>query len=179
MSLFYVFGGLFSGKSQAAENLICSFSGRRLYVATMEKESFYAREKIKKHRVQRQGKGFFTIEEERDLSKVKAQKEDLVLLEDLGNLLANGLFTKEGLVSFPQKVTEEVFSAIISLKKKCKHLVVVGNDIFHTTEQISPETRCYREALFSLHRQLLSRAIALEVIYGQILYAKEGLRCLC
>ncbi|MEE0028071.1 MAG: bifunctional adenosylcobinamide kinase/adenosylcobinamide-phosphate guanylyltransferase, partial [Atopobiaceae bacterium] len=57
-----VVGGSGSGKSAYAEQLACSLSPRRTYVATMESQSAEAQRRIARHRAQRDGLGFITIE---------------------------------------------------------------------------------------------------------------------
>ena len=60
--IYLVSGASGSGKSLFAENISCSYEGRKLYLATMENESEAAKKRIEKHRMMRQGKGFETIE---------------------------------------------------------------------------------------------------------------------
>ena len=62
-----IIGGSASGKSEYAERLVCSLSGKRIYVATMEPFGEEGRERIARHRKLREGKGFVTAEVPRDL----------------------------------------------------------------------------------------------------------------
>ena len=56
-----------------------------------------AEARIARHRALRAGKGFATVERTLDLANLRlSQQYDGILLEDLGNLLANELFAPEG-----------------------------------------------------------------------------------
>ena len=93
-----VVGGSGSGKSAFAEDLSCSLSPTRTYLATMESASPEAQSRIERHRRQRQGRGFTTIECPRSLAMQACATEtgSVALLEDLGNLAANALFAYDG-----------------------------------------------------------------------------------
>ena len=91
-----VFGGAASGKSGWAEDLICTLprTGPLIYLATMEPGGGEAAERIRRHRALRAGKGFScTVERPRDLAGWAPPAGSAVLLEDLGNLAANELFS--------------------------------------------------------------------------------------
>ena len=98
--LTLVFGGSGSGKSSFAEDLaVTQGDVPRFYIATMQKDgSAEEQQRIEKHRKHRSGKGFETLEWERDLSgHLKRWKDEhtpcVFLLEDLGNLIANEMFS--------------------------------------------------------------------------------------
>ncbi len=62
-----VIGGSGSGKSAYAEGLLENFTGTKYYLATLQAEDEEAVKKVEKHRMQRQGKGFITLEQPRDV----------------------------------------------------------------------------------------------------------------
>ena len=91
-----VFGGAASGKSGWAEDLICALprTGPLIYLATMEPWGGEAAARIGRHKALRAGKGFScTVERPRDLAGWAPPAGSAVLLEDLGNLAANELFS--------------------------------------------------------------------------------------
>lgn len=94
--MFYlILGASGAGKSRYAEDLAVRITrGGLLYVATMvpvgEGETGAAR--IRRHRAQRQGLGFTTIERPTGLDRLPGDKHATVLLEDVSNLVANNLF---------------------------------------------------------------------------------------
>ncbi len=65
--LTLIIGGAASGKSEFGENLVLSLPGQRVYTATMEPWDDECLARIRKHRRQREGKGFLTLERYRDL----------------------------------------------------------------------------------------------------------------
>lgn len=101
-----IFGGTGSGKSAYGESVACSymdsFQGEKIYLATMCSFGKSGAEKIARHRLLRQGKGFRTVERQRNLRGLFCQEqgqkdwnESVVLLECLGNLFANEMFSQE------------------------------------------------------------------------------------
>ena len=90
-----VFGGAASGKSEYGEKLVCSLprTGELIYLATMEPFGPEAEARIRRHRELRACRGFSTLERARDLAGRPLPSGGTVLLEDLGNLAANELFS--------------------------------------------------------------------------------------
>ena len=96
-----VTGGCGSGKSEYAENLVAgSGCPCKWYVATMEVWGNEDRRKVERHRKQRAGKGFHTIERPRGLNALRipgSPEQTAVLLECVSNLAANEMFGGETL----------------------------------------------------------------------------------
>lgn len=93
--LTLVTGGSKSGKSGFAENLVMKENGRKIYLATMRREGMEAERQIAAHRKMREGKGFETIEKDRNLWELIGREElrgAVVLLECVGTLCANEMF---------------------------------------------------------------------------------------
>lgn len=91
-------GGAGSGKSAYAEQLAASLSATRTYLATMVNTSPEASNRINRHRQQRAELDFATIECPDSLPNARrlgSRCNGVVLLDDLGNLVANALFTNE------------------------------------------------------------------------------------
>lgn len=91
--LTLVLGGARSGKSRFAENLARQHGGLRTYIATAEAFDDEMRQRIAKHREQRAGDGWVTIESTLDPASV-LPRDGLVLLDCvtvwLGNLMHHG-----------------------------------------------------------------------------------------
>ena len=90
--LILAIGGSGSGKSEYAERLTVHLAGDmpRYYLATMQVWDEECRARIEKHRRQRAGRGFVTVERPLDLMGIQSaalDKGGTILLEDLGNLL--------------------------------------------------------------------------------------------
>ena len=163
----YIYGGVSSGKSEYAEELISREFNKKIYLATMENTGEYAGKRVEKHLLQREGKGFFTIEEPRHIKDLNIDEDDNILLEDLTNLLSNNLFNEAGLKNNFKEITEEIFSDIITLKSRCNSVFIVGNDIFSTERNQSKELDIFIDCLYSLHTKIIEVADrVIEVVYG-------------
>ena len=165
--IVYIYGGVSSGKSEYAEELISREFNKKIYLATMENTGEHAGKRVEKHLLQREGKGFFTIEEPRHIKDLNIDEDDNILLEDLTNLLSNNLFNEDGLKNNFKEITEEIFSDIITLKSRCNSVFIVGNDIFSTERNQSRELDIFIDCLYSLHKQIIEAADrVIEVVYG-------------
>ena len=88
-----IIGGARSGKSAYAESLLAALPPPRWYVATMQPWDEECRVRIAKHRRARAGKGFETLECSRALAALRLPRRGSALLECLGNLAANELYS--------------------------------------------------------------------------------------
>ena len=147
-----VIGGSGSGKSAFAEAELAKWPGRKIYLATMLPGGKEAEERIARHRQQRAGRGFETVEQGLGLDKLQIPKGAAVLLEDLGNLLANELFSPEG------GGREAAERGLRNLEGQCGKLIVVTVDVFAGGYSYEAETLRYLEELARLNRSLAGRA---------------------
>ena len=137
--MYLVFGEPGSGKSKRAEELCMklSGSGERIYLATMLCVGDDGKERIRRHRKMRQGKGFITIEcpysIQNALSNIKNPTDATVLLECVSNLVANEMF------ECGHMDMDELFSVVVDeilyLERKVKNLVVVSNHFEPTGDE--------------------------------------------
>ena len=81
-----VAGGNGSGKSRYAEAQIAETQGPRVYIATMVSQNEENRQRIEKHRRQRAGLDFTTVEEPWQVSAVPVPEGAVVLLEEIRRL---------------------------------------------------------------------------------------------
>ena len=176
-----VTGGSGSGKSAYAENAACQIRGRLqekekrqiplYYIADMFPYGRETEEKIENHRQMRAGKGFHTLEWYQDLAG-KLTGEDApdlsgacVLLECVSNLTANEMYMEGGA---GENTVEAVVSGIRLLKERCRHLVVVTNEVFAESEPDSPEMAVYKKNLAQINRALAEMSDRVsEVVYGR------------
>ncbi len=149
--IYLVTGGSASGKSEYAENLAVSLSGKNplVYLATMSARDAESLDRIKRHRENRRGRGFLTAELPMNVSRLETDGTETILLEDLSNLLANEMFSAGG-------DTTRIFDDIIRLSTKCSALVIVTNEIF--TGCCGSADEYTKKYIFSLAR--LNREIA-------------------
>ena len=177
--LYLITGASGSGKSEYAERLACDLAREdkvryKLYVATMESQSRQAKERIARHKAQREGKGFVTVESLYGLPFSGAEKESpwgkypladsVILLECLSNLLANLMFSG-GMNG--EQAAARIFSQAQRARRLCRHLVIVTNEIFSDGLQYARETQDYVRALAMTNRLLAGEADGFwEVVYS-------------
>ena len=159
--LTIIIGGSGSGKSAFAERLAADLPGTRIYLATMAAGDPESLERIARHRQQRRGLGFETLERPLDLEGAELPADANVLLEDLSNLLANEMFSPEG------GGMDAVRRGLDTLIRRCRNLTVVSNEIFSGGTEYEGETLAYMQNLALLNRCLAERAaLAVEVVCG-------------
>ena len=148
-----IIGGAGSGKSAYAENLIKRTAGNRplLYLATMEPFGAEAAARIQKHRQARAGMGFRTMECYTGLASVCVPDGCSVLLEDLGNLCANELFSPAGSGADAEAA---VLAGLARLREQCGQLVVVSNEVFCGGAAYQGDTDRFLRLLAGVHRKL-------------------------
>lgn len=173
--IFVITGGSGSGKSAFAEKCVQHLEAEKsYYLATMQVTGGEAKEKVERHRRMRADKGFLTIESPRDIGRFfQYQESAVVLLEDMGNLVANEMFGQEEIVE-EQIVIEKVCRDVWQLYERVEHLVVVTNEIFSDGVEYAPETMAYLRALGGVNRQLSQMADRVyEVVVGIPLTRKK------
>ena len=189
-----VIGGSASGKSEYAERHVMALSGGpRIYIATMERFGEEAEARIARHRALRRGRGFETVECCQNIGSLTLPENSNVLLEDLGNLVANEMFTGSGSpegtgtpspegtgtpspegagTPFPEEITallpDRIAEEIEKLRAGCAHLTIVANDVFCGGKEYEGETLTYLRVLAKLSRQLAQKADrVVEVVCGR------------
>lgn len=189
MSLLLITGGSGSGKSAYAERTLLSRmppegGGRAVYLATMENTGPEAAARVARHRAMRArhgeaaGRTFVTLEQPVDLGGAAVLPGDFVLVEDLGNLLANELWSPAGAGragAGRAGAEARILSGVKALMERAALLAVVSVDIFAGGDGYDPETLDYIRTLGRLHRTLAALAEeSAEVVCG-IPLAGKGL----
>ncbi len=166
-----VTGGSGCGKSTWAEKLIQALpEEKRVYVATMQVYDRESELRVERHRKQRADKGFRTVECEKDLAGAPIEDGSTVLLEDLVNLTANEMFDGGD--------PERIVPALRILAARCRHLVMVTNDLFSDGVEYSPSVKEYLQCLAEVNRQAAEMAdCVVEVVYSIPVPVKGELPC--
>ena len=163
--LVLISGSNNSGKSLYAEQLIAKTVGDRYYMATMLPCTEDNHRRIEKHRAQRQGLGFDTLECPYQIGNASVSSDGVVLLEDVSNLLANAMFEKGG-------SSDSVFRDICALADRCRILVVVTIAGLKD-DGYDEETAAYINGLNDINRKLFEKAsIAISMQDGTPVYQK-------
>lgn len=195
-----VLGGAASGKSEYAEHLAetafaATADATLFYIATMAAPDDESRERVRKHRDRRVGKGYETVECPAGDSLAAFAEQlspksgtshgtgPVILLDDFGNLVANELFggdaVEEALHSMTdQQVTARVqplIEAIDTLHRKAGTLVLVSNDVFGDGASDDSGVDNYMRCLAQLNRGVAAFAENVcEVTAGLPDYYKGG-----
>lgn len=166
-----VTGGSGCGKSTWAERLIGTLPAEnRVYIATMQVYDEESVQRVKRHQAQRADKGFQTIECEKDLPSTKIPANSAVLLEDLVNWTANEQFDGGDV--------ERIIPALQALAQRCRHLVMVTNDVFSDGISYPESTQTYLRHLARINAKAAELAdCVVEVVYSIPVCVKGALPC--
>ncbi len=146
------------GKSAFAEDLaVKSGFSNRYYLATMKIMDEAGKERIKKHRMARLGKGFVTIEEPVDilscLKEIPDPADSVVLLECMANLTGNLMFGPVG----RGDVSARAIRMVRELEIYVGELIVVSSE-YEPDAGDDEETADYKRALNIVNIKLYSAA---------------------
>ena len=156
-----IIGGSASGKSRYAEEWTAAQKGHRIYIATMEPFGEEAQKRIARHRAQRALLHFETIECFTGLGRLSPAANANILLEDLGNLMANERFRADG------GGREAVLEGVEYLLSRSRNLTVVTNEVFSGGMDYDPDTLAYLRDLALVNRTLALRAdVVVEMVCG-------------
>lgn len=166
-----VTGGSGCGKSTWAEKLVSTLPREdRIYIATMQVYDEESVRRVARHRAQRADKGFRTIECEKDLASADVPEGSVVLLEDLVNLTANEMFNGGDV--------RRIAPALRALAQRCRHLVMVTNDVFSDGIAYAESTQEYLRQLAEINRQAAEMAdCVVEVVYSIPVAVKGEVPC--
>ena len=170
--LAFITGGASCGKSTAAEDLCLALGGPRVYLAAMQPFGEEGARRVRKHRAQRAGKGFRTLECYEGFDAVLADEGlagATVLLECLGNVVANELFSGDAAADGGglQAARERIAGNLEAVARRCAHLVVVGNEVGCDGVEYAAETRDYQQVIGDVAGMLTQRCdVVVESVAG-------------
>jgi adenosylcobinamide kinase/adenosylcobinamide-phosphate guanylyltransferase len=173
--LVLVIGGAGSGKSEFAENTSVEMwqenpCGHLFYVATMKAADDESAKKIQKHVARRENTAFETVEFPTDVGKFAPQKNDVILLECMSNLLANEMFTEN---EIKRDCVQKICTDLDKLHKSCQ-MVIVSNEVSLDGCDYDETTREYIENLCRINLYIANLADeVVEVVAGIPIYAKR------
>ncbi len=158
-----VTGGSKCGKSSYAEHLLDGFDGEKIYLATMMPYGDEALAAIERHHKMREKRHFTTVEKYTDIGEVSIPEGAAVLLECMGNLCANEMFTDSGICDPAEKITD----GLRRIRERASELVIVTNSVGSDGITYSPETCRYIEAMAKLNASAAAAADrVVECVYG-------------
>lgn len=164
-------GGSGCGKSAYAESLCAEMEGPRYYIAAMRPYGEESQRKIARHRKMREGRGFETVERYTDLAGLALPGRGAALLECICNLTANEMFDETGAWTDP---CARVLEGVEALRRQCRDLIVVTNDVGSDGREYDPGTMAYIRALGRINAVLAARADAVFELVCGIPLLKKG-----
>lgn len=183
----FISGGARSGKSAYAERLFVSQrTGRLVYIASGVASDPEMKQRIDKHKADRQEANWQTIEQRVNLHEVLPHLKpgDLVLWDCLTTWLANELYEgyEEGTPCVHRRgcleqKQQDLLHTITEIKQRVAQFVIVSNEVLDEWPHYEEETEIYRRTIGTLHQQIVALADhAIEMDHGiPIIWKGEGL----
>jgi len=176
----FISGGCKNGKSSHAQRLAkqqCAPGKPLYYLATMIPKDTEDRERIWRHRWERAGLGFETVEVSGSLRPVIKEWLDpagSVLLDSVTALLSDGMFTAGGRVDMEAHV--HLKHELLALLEACPNVVLVSDGIYSDAWRYRPLTEAYRQRLAWLDCELTKACdVVLEAAFGNLAVFKGNL----
>jgi adenosylcobinamide kinase / adenosylcobinamide-phosphate guanylyltransferase len=176
-SIFFISGGVRSGKSSFAEKLAVELAMEHgikenessilplHYVAAGQASDVEMKARIAKHRNDRFKSGYEwkTWEQPVDIKKLSSSlsQKDIVLLDCLTTLLNNELFQEEEgwkLPFFQNNVMNAIMDGVKGIAANCHTFLIVSNEVFYDPWDDNMLTLTYKRMLGKLHQQVVSLA---------------------
>ena len=170
--LTLVIGGSASGKSSFAERLAVQSGLPRYYVATMRVWDAESEKRVARHREMRREKRFETLECPLRLDELDVSERGVILLEDMGNLVANELYDSEGT---GKDAARAILRGVERLHRQGSHLIVVSNEVFRGGADSAGDTDRFLLTLAQINNATATRVDAVvRVVCGIPRYYKGG-----
>lgn len=160
-------GGSTSGKSLYAQTLARDLAagGPLYYFATMDPCDDEDQAHIRRHREERDGWGFATIEQARSVASAAGRvRGGSVLLDSVTSLLTNEMFP--GGIYCPD-AEEKAFAGLRALMESAGSIVFVSDYLFSDAIAYDETTCAFRRAQGRLHQRLAAACdLVIKVRYG-------------
>lgn len=176
--ILFITGGAKNGKSSLAQELTVKLSrGKHYYIATMIPVDEEDRLRIRRHIADRDGMGFETVEQGRDILGVleKADPNAAFLLDSATALLMNELFDPTDYHLLPD-AGEKCAKELVQLAKAVENIVIVSDYIYSDAYRYDDITETYRKSLARIDREIAAIAdCVIEMAAGNIILHKGEL----
>ncbi|MDM5227759.1 bifunctional adenosylcobinamide kinase/adenosylcobinamide-phosphate guanylyltransferase [Cytobacillus sp. NJ13] len=168
-SLIFISGGVRSGKSSFAERtaagLAIKTEGKLHYIAAGKACDSEMETRIQRHQDDREKSGlsWTTWEKPSALEEISGNfnNQDIILFDCLTTLLNNELFREEDVWrnrEFQGNLSSEILKAITEIRKKCRALIVVSNEVLNEPIGRNELVITYSKILGTLHRNIVDMA---------------------
>jgi len=172
----FISGGCKNGKSFYAQRLAKDAAERDLsvshplyYVATMKSVDAEDDERIARHKQERAGWGFTTVEQPERIEEILDSCDicGSFLLDSLTALLAEEMFSRDGRVD--ENAADRVSLGLARVLNEINNIVIVSDYIYSDAEIFDPLTELYRKSLAKLDRTVARLCdVVIEVAYAGV-----------
>ncbi|MBR2697452.1 MAG: bifunctional adenosylcobinamide kinase/adenosylcobinamide-phosphate guanylyltransferase [Clostridia bacterium] len=173
----FISGGCKNGKSFYAQRIAKAAGTPLYYIATMIPRDREDDARIVRHRQERAGWGFETLECGADILSCldRADPAGAFLLDSVTALLSNEMFTDTGMnPGAPEKIARELTEFV----RRAPKTVLVSDYIYSDANLYDDWTEAYRRGLARIDRALAAACDdVLEVVHGQVIVHKGALPC--
>ena len=171
----FISGGCKNGKSYYAQRLAKQQKTRPLYyIATMAPTDSEDRDRIERHRYERAGWGFETVEQHCRIEDIlyKCDTNGSFLLDSLTALLACEMFPQSGVVDI--EAAERIAVGLKKVLEEIENIVIVSDYIYSDAVLFDPLTEKYRESLAKLDKTAAANCDrVIEVAYSCVIEHKK------
>lgn len=168
--LIIITGGSGSGKSEYAEKKVMELGENRIYIATMMVYDEEGKQRVKRHKILRTSKNFYTLERPINLDTIpenQIPKNSVVLLECMSNLVANEMFSSNHSGYSQNEMIDKILRGVDKISNQANHLVIVTNEVFSDGITYDRETMNYIQVLGAVNVRLAAVADEVwEVVCG-------------
>ena len=171
----YISGGCKNGKSVYAQRVAKAGGTPLYYIATMIPHDHEDLARIRRHREERAGWGFETLECGRDILACLegVDVRGAFLLDSVTALLSNEMFTDAGM---DEAAPERIADALEAFVRRAPNTVLVSDFIFSDAMLYDAWTEAYRQGLATVDRRLAKACDnVIEVVSGQFIVHKGAL----
>ena len=175
--IIFLSGGCKNGKTSYAERLAVQLAGGGplYYAATMIPHDEEDQARIRRHRAERAGLGFTTVEQGVHIDRcAEGRSGGTFLLDSVTALLSNEMFPWPG--DPDPDCAPRVADELTRFARSVRHAVFVSDFLYADAETYDPLTETYRRGLALLDRTLAALAdTVIEVSAGNLILHKGEL----
>jgi len=178
----FISGGCKSGKSFYAQHLTTAqrMTNKReslYYIATMKPVDTEDDERILRHRREREGWGFITIEQPFDIERIldKCDHNGSFLLDSLTALLANEMFPPNDIPDgrINGHTADKITTALLQITNNIRDIVFISDYIYSDALLYDTMTEKYRKSLAEIDRAAATSCdIVLEAAFTNVIVHK-------
>lgn len=176
--IVFITGGAKNGKSSLAQDLALDLAQGKThyYIATMIPSDDEDLDRIRRHREDRAGMGFETVECGRNILSCldQADPHGSFLLDSATALLLNELFPDPTSCEMDLDAARRCGEDLVTFAQRVENIVIVSDYIYSDAQRYDAVTETYRSCLARIDRALAAAAdTVLEVSAGTV-FAHKG-----